>query len=223
MADDERLRKLAEEHLRGGDPTGWFEPFYASAGGDAGAVPWADQRPSLNLLSWLGATGARGDGRSALEVGCGLGDNAEALAAAGFRVTAFDISPTAIEWCRRRFPESGVEYRVADLLHPPADFVGRFDFIHECYTLQALPPEPRGRAMAALASLLAPGGGLLIVARARDDHEPEGSLPWPLTAAELRRFEELGLKLETFEDYSDDEQPPVRRFRVLYSRPARSA
>ncbi|MDZ7952448.1 hypothetical protein [Nostoc sp. DedQUE09] len=35
-------------------------------------------------------------GQKALVIGCGLGDDAEALAHLGFEVTTFDISPTAM-------------------------------------------------------------------------------------------------------------------------------
>ena len=220
MADREAISALADSYLREGKPAGWFEPLYASAAGDPSVIPWADLRPNPNLLRWLNDTGTRGDGRRALDVGCGLGDNAQALAAAGFRVTGFDISPTAIEWAKRRFPHSGVDYRVADLLNLPADFIGAFDFVHECYTLQALPPDVRERGMAAVASLLAPEGRLLVIARARDEQDPPGSLPWPLTRTELKRFESLGLKRESFEDFLDDAEPPAWRFRAVYSRPA---
>ncbi|MCC5670705.1 class I SAM-dependent methyltransferase [Nostoc sp. CHAB 5784] len=41
-------------------------------------------------------------GQKALVIGCGLGDDAEAIASLGFEVTAFDISPTAIAWCQER-------------------------------------------------------------------------------------------------------------------------
>ena len=52
--------------------------------------------------------------QKALIIGCGLGDDAEALAKLGFEVTAFDISTSAIAWCQQRFPDSTVNYLVAD-------------------------------------------------------------------------------------------------------------
>ena len=219
MADREAIRALADEYLRDGKPTEWFEPLYASAGGDPSVLPWADLRPNPNLVRWLKESGTRGEDRRALDIGCGLGDNAEALAAAGFRVTAFDVAPSAIDWCRRRFATSSVDYRTADALKPPLEWRGAFDFIHECYTLQALPPDVREQLMASIASLLAPGGRLLVFARARDEAEPPGALPWPLTRTELKRFETLGLTCESFDDFLDFEDPPVRRFSAMYVRP----
>jgi hypothetical protein len=41
-------------------------------------------------------------------------------------------------------------------------------------------------------------------------------MPWPLTKDELTDFLRFGLKEVSFEDYVDDEEPPVRRFRVAY-------
>src|SRR5687767_2842505 len=105
MPDRSSARALAQQHLSKNDPLGWFEPLYAGANDDPGAVPWADMRPNPNLVDWLDAHSLPlSPGRAALVVGCGLGDDAEELARRGFRVTAFDISATAIGWCRRRFP-----------------------------------------------------------------------------------------------------------------------
>ena len=95
---------LARESLAHGDPVGWFETLYQQAGGDPSAVSWADLTPNPNLVAWLDREKVEGNGRRALKVGCGLGDDAEELARRGFLVTAFDVSPTAIEWCYTRFP-----------------------------------------------------------------------------------------------------------------------
>jgi SAM-dependent methyltransferase len=218
MADREAIRALAAPYLRDGQPTGWFEPLYASAAGDASVIPWADLRPNLNLLRWLKSCDVRGDGRRALDIGCGLGDNAHALAAAGFRVTAFDVAPSAIEWWRKRFPDATVDFRTGDVFHPPAEWAGAFALVHECYTLQALPPDVREQATRSIAPLVAPGGRLLVIARARNEDEPPGTMPWPLTRSELMHFEEFGLKVESFDDFLDNEDPPVRRFRAVFLR-----
>jgi hypothetical protein len=42
-------------------------------------------------------------------------------------------------------------------------------------------------------------------------------MPWPLTRHELDTLTQAGLIEVSFEDYFDNETPPVRRFRVLYS------
>jgi hypothetical protein len=63
-----------------------------------------------------------------------------------------------------------------------------------------------------------PGGKLLAIVRGREEHEPEGELPWPLTRAELKEFVRAGLTERSFEEYFDTEEPPARRYRVLYAR-----
>src|SRR5580700_11432413 len=153
-----RARELAQAYVAKGDAVGWFEPLYAEAQGNAERVPWADLKPNPNLVEWLDREAIRGDGRTALVVGCGLGDDAELLAARDFRVTAFDVAPSAVAWCRRRFPTSSVRYETADLLQPPQDWIGVFDFVFEAYTLQVLKPAAmRSQATRCLAAVLSPG------------------------------------------------------------------
>ena len=132
-------------------------------------------------------------------------------------MTAFDIAPTAIAWCRERFPSSRVEYTAADLLAPSAEWEQQFDFVFEANTLQVLAAELRPQAMRRLAGLLAPNGTLLLVCRGREPSEPAGPMPWPLTREEL--IAGVGaLHLVTFEEHCDAGDPPVRRFRAVFRR-----
>ena len=212
----EYVRGLARRYVDEGDALGWFEELYAQADGDASVIPWADMEPNPNLIGWLQRQRIDGTGKRALVIGCGLGDDAEALADAGFEVVAFDIASTAIAWCRQRFGRSAVDYCVADLFCPPRDWRRRFDFVFEAYTLQVMPADIRRRAMSALAEFVARTGRLLVVARGRDDGDDADGPPWPVTKAELDQFVALGLTCESFEDYMDDETPRVRRFRAAY-------
>ena len=171
-------------------------------------------------MRWLDReTPSPGGGQRALVVGCGLGDDAEELARRGFAVTAFDISRTAIEWCRRRFKGTRVAYVAADLLAPPEAWSRAFDFVLESYTIQAMGPELRERAIRQVAEFVAPRGVLLVVCRARDDDAPLAELPYPLSRRELDLLRHLGLRELSFEEFMDeDEDPPVRRFRAAYRR-----
>jgi SAM-dependent methyltransferase len=220
MTDRRRVRELAARALEAGDPLAWFEELYAGADGDRAAVPWADGVPNPLLVEWLDRERVSGDGRAALKVGCGLGDDAEELARRGFAVTAFDVAPTAVAWCRERFPGSAVRYLVRDLFDLPPAWEDRFALVLEANTLQVFPSELRASAMARIAACVAPGGTLLAIARAREPEEPTGPIPWPLVRDELRGFEEAGLVRVEFEDLVDAEDPPVRRFRATYRRPA---
>ncbi len=176
-----------------------FEEMYAAAGDDLGAVPWANLAPFPALVAWLDSEGADARG-AALVIGAGYGDDAEELARRGFAVSAFDLSPTAVARARERFPDTGVDYRVADLFDLPAEWHVRFDLVVEIRTLQSLPIERRGAAAAAIAATVAPGGRLWLFALGRDAHAPGEARPWPVTAGELAVLEAAGLKWESRRD-----------------------
>lgn len=192
----ERLDTLVG--AKGGDPDdrrSWFDKVYDLADGDPAGVPWADMQAKQVLLDWLKEN--PGEGRRALDIACGLGDNAEALSASGWKTSAFDLAEGAIDWVRKRFPDSAVDYRVADLFDPPADWIGGFDLVHECYTLQALQGDLRERGFKAVADLVAPGGTLLFINRSRPESSDEvDGPPWPILPSEMARFDALGLTLQ---------------------------
>jgi len=213
-------RDFAHQYIEKNDPVGWFEALYEKADGKIEIIPWADMAPNPNLIQWLDTHNIAGTRPSALEIGCGLGDNAEALARRGFAVTAFDISETAVEWSKRRFSGSMVSYEIRDLFRPPGSWQGAFDFVLESYTLQVLPPELRTRAIRSISRFVAPGGTLLVICRGREEGEDRGRMPWPLTKRELARFGGNGLDRVEFKDFMDTEDPPVRRFRAVYRRPS---
>lgn len=218
MVDRKRARELAAEFLRKGDPTGWFEVLYREGEAGKSIVPWADRGANSGLIGFWRANPQATDEKKALVIACGLGDDAEQLAEWGFETTAFDISETAIRMAQKRFPKSGVKYRVADLFQPPAEWERSFDFVFEANTVQALPAEIRALAIQKIAGFVQPGGKLLAIVRGREADDPEGELPWPLTRAEMNEFVRAGLTEESFEEYFDNEDPPARRFRGLYKR-----
>lgn len=218
MPDRSRARELAAEYIGKGDPTGWFEALYREAERGESEVPWDDRRPNAYLLAFWKTYAMESSGKSALVVACGLGDDAEQIAAWGFCTTAFDISPTAIKTARNRFPKTKVDYVAADLLRAPAEWERAFDFVFETNTLQALPAELRPAAMRAIARFLRPSSLLLVIARAREESDPPGEVPWPLTRREFEEFGRAGLEQKSFADVTDGEPPHTRRFVIMYTR-----
>ncbi|NES30669.1 methyltransferase domain-containing protein [Micromonospora terminaliae] len=188
MPDDDPTQQVSSPAGAGSDPGGRFERLYADAERGEAVVPWDLDRAHSLLAEWTDRTRPDGSGRRALVVGCGFGRDAEHLARLGFATVAFDISPTAVRTARRRHPDSPVRYETADLLDPPRDWLGGFDFVLESMNVQALPAELRRRAIPAVGRLVAPDGMLLVIAAGRRDDEAVEGPPWPLTRAEVDAF-----------------------------------
>ena len=81
------------------EPQSWPARRWLREGAEERAVP--------ELLSRAGA-------RSVLVIGCGSGRQFEFLAPRGFQLAGFDISPTMIDECRRKYPE--IDVRVCSIV-----------------------------------------------------------------------------------------------------------
>lgn len=212
-----RAREIAAAFAARGDALGWFEALYEESKGDTDLIPWADLKPNRFFRAWAETTALRGDGRIALVVGCGLGDDARYLHDLGFRVTAFDISPTAIEWAKKLHAETDIQFETADLFQPFPGWLAAFDFVLEIYTIQPLPLEIRPKVIDSIASFVTEKGRLAVVTRGREDDEETPQLPWPLSRKDLSRFVENGLKQIDFQEFWDEEDEQ-KRFVVEYVR-----
>jgi SAM-dependent methyltransferase len=200
------------------DPFGWFERLYAEVEDGSAVAPWDRGAPHPLLVDWVEARALDGAGRRALVVGAGLGADAEYIASRGFDTAAFDIVETALRIARGRFPRSRVDYRVADLLDPPAEWRRAFDLVFESLTVQSIPPSLHAGAIAAVADMVAPGGTLLVVSGARDAGDAVDGPPWPLTRAEIDAFASGGVEPVRIEELRGPSAP--RRWRAEYRRPA---
>jgi SAM-dependent methyltransferase len=214
---DEDARRLSGEALRAGDATGWFERLYAEAADGQAIVPWDRRAPHPLLVEWIEQRSDLSGSRT-LVVGSGLGDDAAYLAAQGYRVIAFDISRSAIEGARRRFPKSPLDFRVADLLNPPAEWRQHFNLVVETYTTQALPIRLRPTVVLHVGRFVDSGGTLLVLAVAREHGEPSDGPPWPLSRADIESFAVEGLEIVSIEEIRDP--PDTHRWRAVFTRPS---
>src|SRR5579884_1053714 len=149
------------------DLTRWDERYVK------GDTPWETGRPSSELqrvVAEIPISPCR-----ALELGCGMGANAVWLAQQGFEVTALDLSASAIERARQRADEAGVSVRflVADVLNPPPELTGPFDFFFDRGCYHVVRPEAPQAYVQTLRRLTHAGTlGLVLAGNAREPHEP---------------------------------------------------
>lgn len=96
-----------------------------------------------------------------LEIGCGEGRDAKAVLDCGYDLTATDISPEAIDYCRKIMPAYSVHFRVLDCLADGPD--KQFDFIYAVAVIHMLVlDEDRDRFYRFIHDHLKPDGLALI-------------------------------------------------------------
>jgi SAM-dependent methyltransferase len=216
--EEQEERRLASRSLAAGDSTGWFDELYAAGVAGRVHIPWSRTDPHPLLTDWISARQLNGAGHHAIVVGCGLGADAEHVAALGFDTTAFDVSPTAIQLARRRHPVSSVRYVAADLLDPPADWLRAFDLVVEIITVQALPDPPRRQAIINVGRLVATAGTLLVIAWRHGNDRPPPPPPWPLRREEIDAFATDGLTPERVEALTVPGESGELRWRAQFRR-----
>lgn len=167
--------------------------MYRLADGDADAVPWQHAASRRVMAGWVNGFDPQSHHR-AVVVAAGLGDDAAAVATAArhaghhLDVTAFDRSPTAVDWASQRHPGLAISWHCADLLALPVSWLGAFDLVIEVFTIQSIDPALHHRAADAVRSLLAPAGTLVAVALVADGGPHTGGPPWPVTTGTLDRL-----------------------------------
>lgn len=165
----------------------FFDAVYHRADGDESAVPWQSAISRRFIGDWLDGYQPAGSPR-ALVVAAGLGDDVAALARSGAEVTAFDFSPTAVEWAKARYADLDVDWHVADLFDLPPLWRETFDLVVEVFTIQSIPPARQPAAADAIRALVAPGGTLVAVMLIHHGDGPPGGPPWPVDPATLTRL-----------------------------------
>lgn len=138
-ADPQELSKFSELAHRWWDPHGEFKPLHAI---NPLRLDWIDRLAPLN-------------GRSVLDVGCGGGILAEAMAQRGAQVTGIDLAGKPLKVAKLHAMESGVqglEYLEISAEELARQRAGTFDTITCMEMLEHVPqPDSVVRACAALA------------------------------------------------------------------------
>ncbi len=193
---------------------GWEARYQETA---AEQLPWFHEGLDADIARALDELELAG-GR-VLDLGCGPGTQAVALAARGFSVTGSDISWTAINGAKRRAGEAGaqVAFVVDDVLDSNLD--GPFDIVIDrgvfhCFAAA----DERERYLATVARLTAPDGILLLKCFHKNETRPEGP-PGRYDENDIRallgsHFELLRHWESTF-DTASGEAPPKALFCIL--------
>lgn len=136
----------------------WETEFYAR-GQQLNRWPFSDLVSDVMRLS---AASDRSQ-MSALDLGCGAGNNAWFLLDAGFRVAGIDISPTAVRIAGNRLAELGfadVDLRVGSFAQLPWDD-GSFDLVVDRGSLGQATLDDVAATLSEVRRVLKPGGLLL--------------------------------------------------------------
>jgi SAM-dependent methyltransferase len=216
----ELASNLGVKAVAEGEPTRWYDELWSAAQLGDVPLPWDHTDPN-DLLAAL-VDHDPGAGRRAVVIGCGLGADSEYVAAHGWATTAFDISPAAVAAVRERYPDSPVDYRVANLLELPDDLAGAFDLVVEIFTIQALHPSLREQAIAGVRRLIRPGGTALVVQFVRaDDQAVTPDPPWLLTRAEIEQLAGDGVEIASLDvlPSAGNSRFDNGRWRVVLTRP----
>ncbi len=171
----------------------------------AGAMPFLPRTPGLVLD--VGA----GSGRDAAWFATRGWEVVAVEPAAALRLQARDLHPaTTIRWLDDRLPALAAVHRLGLA----------FDLIWVSAVWMHMPPEDRPRALRKLATLLKPGGRLVLTLR--HGPAPEDRPMWPVDAAEVERLGlDHGLALRVATERVEDRQgrPDVRWQTVILDLP----
>lgn len=177
-------------------PNDWFETLYSGSSEKGNGIPWANMAPHPVFKKWIDKTANVNAGKTALVVGCGMGDDAVELEAKGYDVTAFDVAESAVDLCKKRFPSSKVKFMQADLIKGIKDWHKSFDLVLEIFTIQALPPKYEKTVIKNISDFVSPEGQLIVVTELQNRKRIyENGPPWLLNTNYIDHFAENGLKL----------------------------
>ncbi len=194
---------------------GWQARYEESP---AEELPWFHDRLDEDFAEALDRLDLHGG--KALDLGCGPGTQAIALARMGFAVTACDVAQAAIDGAAARAAEAGVtiDFWVGDAtgmrFDPEFDLVVDRGVLH-CFA----DPAQRDRYIAGIRSALKPGGVLLLKCFSHKEQRENGP-PCRYAPEDLRRFFADGFRVARIGEAefqgNHDEAPPKALFAVIH-------
>ena len=146
------------------------------------AMPW--YYPGLDPDLKRALKGLKLASGSALDLCTGPGTQAFALSGLGFRVTAMDISGTAVRKAVKKAREEGlkIDFIRKDFLK--AGMKDKFDLVFDRGCFHTLPPGLRGDYLGAIGALIRPGGYLFLKCFSHIEKMEGG--PYRFTPGEIR-------------------------------------
>jgi ubiquinone/menaquinone biosynthesis C-methylase UbiE len=137
-----------------------FKTFYR-----LGFVPWDGHPLPHNLRGLIEGDQALTPG-TALDIGCGTGDNSIYLAKHGWRATGVDFVAKALEKARAKAAADGVAvtFAQADVTRLSSEGVGKgFDLIVDTGCLHGMSPQDRDAYVREVTTVAAPDARLLLI------------------------------------------------------------
>jgi SAM-dependent methyltransferase len=182
--------------LTGGSSTGPTEPRPDHPDFDEsylGSPPWDIGRPQPVFVGLAEAGAIKGQ---VLDAGCGTGEHVLMVAERGLEATGVDSAPRAIAAAQRKAEERSVAARflVWDALRL-ADLDERFDTVLDSGLFHVFDDDQRAEYVAALGSVLEPGGTLLLCCFS--DRQPGTWGPRRVTQEEIRTSFAVGWTVES--------------------------
>lgn len=183
----------------GGDspgPTGSRPGHPAFDDSYLGTPPWDIGRPQPVFLRLAEAGAVKG---RVLDAGCGTGEHVLMVTERGFDATGVDSAPRAVAAAQRKATERSVAARflVWDALRL-AELGERFDTVMDSGLFHVFDDEERARYVAALGSVLEPGGTLLLCCFS--DRQPGTWGPRRVTQEEIRSSFDAGWTVASIEE-----------------------
>ncbi|NDE85801.1 MAG: class I SAM-dependent methyltransferase [Verrucomicrobia bacterium] len=169
---------MAKSDFSGGVPAGEFASMYAE-----GIPPWQIDRPQAEVLRLIdqGAFVS-----PVMDIGCGSGDNAIALARSGYRVVGVDAVEEALRRARAKVAREKLaqppEFVLGDALRLE-DSGLEVETILDCALFHTFSDEEQAVYVRGLAEVLAPGGRLHLLCFSELETRPPG--PRRLSLAQI--------------------------------------